>query len=92
VDNLRKLVEDLNDVPERLAVLESQVGDLRAGGKEWARRLWMIIGPLIAGVLGAGIVYYFGWKKYCLNPKAANRAGTPSFLAVAGYATRPRQP
>lgn len=63
VDNLREQVIDLRELIAKVAVLEQKVEDLRAGGQEWARRLWMILAPLVSGILGALLLYYLGVKK-----------------------------
>jgi hypothetical protein len=49
---------ELASLTTRVAVLESQVGDLRRGKEEWGRRLWAILGPILAALLG-GVVGYF---------------------------------
>jgi outer membrane murein-binding lipoprotein Lpp len=63
VDQLREQVNELRPLPQRVAILEQQVADLKNDRLEMTRRLWMVLGPLIAGVLGAGITYYLGIKK-----------------------------
>ena len=44
---------------ERLAILESQVKDLREGNQEWARRAWAIVGPILGAVVGALLASVF---------------------------------
>jgi uncharacterized coiled-coil protein SlyX len=44
---------------QRLAVLESQVKDLREGNQEWARRAWAIVGPIVGAIAGALLAYVF---------------------------------
>jgi hypothetical protein len=46
-----------------MTAVELHVENLRSGRSEWARRLWAILSPVIAGVIAAGILYYLGWKK-----------------------------
>lgn len=61
LDGLRRQVED-HDVPsvvQRLAVIESQVKDLREGNQEWARRAWAIVGPILGAVIGAVLATVF---------------------------------
>lgn len=61
LDDLRRKVEGDN-VParaQRVAVLESQVKDLREGSQEWARRAWTVVGPILGAVVGATRTYIF---------------------------------
>jgi len=61
VESLRRQIDD-QDVPalaQRLAVVESQVKDLREGRQEWARRAWAIVGPILGAVAGAVLAYVF---------------------------------
>lgn len=53
VDDLRYRINhyDVPAISQRLAVLESQVKDLREGKQEWARRAWAIVGPILGAVL-----------------------------------------
>jgi tetrahydromethanopterin S-methyltransferase subunit G len=61
IDAVRRQVDgaDLPALAQRLAVLESQVKDLREGKQEWARRAWTIVGPLLGATVGAVLTYIF---------------------------------
>lgn len=53
---------DNHDIPsalQRLAVVESQVKDLREGREEWTRRAWTIVGPILGAVVGAVLASVF---------------------------------
>jgi len=51
--------QDVAALAQRLAVLESQVKDLRDGNQEWARRAWAIVGPILGAVVGAVLASVF---------------------------------
>ena len=61
LDALTREVEryDIAGLGQRLAVLESQVKDLREGNLEWARRAWAVVGPILGAVAGAALAYVF---------------------------------
>ena len=50
---------ELLELTQRVAVLESQLKDLREGKQEWARQAWAIVGPLLGAVAGATLTYIF---------------------------------
>lgn len=51
--------QDFPALSQRVAVLESQVKDLREGKQEWARRAWAIVGPIFGAAVGAVLAYVF---------------------------------
>ena len=59
LEGLRQVVDrfDVQTFVLRLAVLESQMRDLRESRQEWARRAWAIIGPILGAVVGAVLTY-----------------------------------
>lgn len=63
VENLRRDFDGVKALIAQIAVLEHKVEDLRSSGQEWTRRFWMILAPLVAGVLGAVVTYYLGVKR-----------------------------
>jgi hypothetical protein len=63
LDRTQAETEGLDELTLKVALLEQRVNDMREGWQRWAQRAWMILGPLISGVIGAAIVYYAGWKR-----------------------------
>lgn len=64
VERLDALTQEIrrHEIPtlaQRLAVLESQVRDLREGNQEWTRRAWAIVGPIFGAVVGAVLASVF---------------------------------
>lgn len=58
-----KINDALLDLSKQIAVLEHKVEDLRSGWLERTRQFWAVFGPLFGTVVGAGMVYYLGWRK-----------------------------
>ena len=53
-------------VPElllKVALLEKQVADMRQDRERWMQRLWMVLGPLVGGAIGALLTYLLNAKK-----------------------------
>lgn len=58
VQALRAETAPLREITTKIAVLEHQVADLKKGRETWAARAWMILAPLLAGVVGALLTHY----------------------------------
>ena len=63
LETARGEIGGLAELTIKLALLEQRVNDMREGWQRWVHRGWMVLGPLISAVIGAGIVYYAGWKR-----------------------------
>jgi len=63
VEALQALDRALQTIDKRLALVEHQLAELRSARKEWSNRLWTALFSLASAVLGAGIIYYLGFKK-----------------------------
>lgn len=59
VQVLRTETASLREIATRLAVLEHQVTELKTAKETLAARVWMILAPLIAGVVGALFTQHF---------------------------------
>jgi hypothetical protein len=61
VDALMREVEryDVPAIAQRMAVIESQVKDLRDSHQEWARRAWAIVGPIVGAAVGVTLTLLF---------------------------------
>jgi phage shock protein A len=42
----------------QVALVQQEVQELKKGREEWGRRLWMILAPLVAAVIGSLLGYY----------------------------------
>lgn len=49
---------ELPDIREQLAVVKSQVEDLRKDREEWGRRLWLLLPPIAAAIAGVVAGYF----------------------------------
>jgi hypothetical protein len=49
---------DLAALATRVALLEHQLAELRKGKEEWGRRLWAVLGPTVAALLGVLLGYF----------------------------------
>lgn len=56
---INRLTESLTALSTRVALLEHQVGELRKTAEEGGRRLWSLLPPLVAAVIG-GIIALLG--------------------------------
>ena len=56
-------ISGLPDLTLKVALLEQRMADMREGSQRWVQRAWLVIGPLISGIIGAAVVYYAGWKR-----------------------------
>jgi hypothetical protein len=63
VETARGEIGGLAELTIKVALLEQRVDDMREGWQRWVQRGWMVLGPLISGIIGAAIVFYGGWKK-----------------------------
>jgi F0F1-type ATP synthase assembly protein I len=58
-----KLAELQRRVESELKLLNHQVEDLRKTTERTGQRLWMVLAPIISGVLVGVIIYFLGIKK-----------------------------
>lgn len=59
-----RVVNDLRREFEReIALLKREVEELKKGQERWGQRLWMVLAPLVAGLLGALLYSQLGVKK-----------------------------
>lgn len=48
---LARDIDGLHDLKVRVALLEQRVIHLEEGTQRWAQRLWMLLAPLVAGLV-----------------------------------------
>ncbi len=56
VDNLRKDV-DAADAARRITLVEHQLAELKKNQEKWGQRIWMIVAPLVAAIIGSLLTY-----------------------------------
>jgi len=63
VGSLGEIKVGIAVLKRRTDELEGWKDDVKKQGEEWGRKLWMIVPPIIAGILTFLLGYYFGGKK-----------------------------